>query len=88
MNAPAIEVFLARLYTDDALRGRFLAAPADVARGAGLDDDAVQALLRIDRQGLELAAESYSHKRTAHEGKHRGALLRRLRLLLIPKRLS
>jgi len=89
MNAAAMEAFLARLYTDGALRGRFLAAPADVARGAGLDEDAVRALALIDRQGLQLAADSYALKRTAHEGKRRGAgLLRRLWLLLTAKRLS
>ena len=69
MSAAAMETFLARLYTDEAFRGAFLAEPAAVARREGLDHDAVQALLRIDRAGLHLAAESYAAKRAAHAGK-------------------
>jgi hypothetical protein len=88
MNAAAMEVFLARLYTDDALRRAFLAAPADVARGAGLEEDAVQALVLIDRDGLRLAAASYAGKRSVHAGErrgkgHRAGLLQRLQALLV-----
>lgn len=83
MNARALEAFLARLYTDDALRGSFLAAPAAVAREAGLDEEAVRALARIDREGLMLAACSFARKRATHSGKRRAAgLLRRWRELL------
>jgi len=83
VNAAALEVFLARLYTDEPLRAAFLAEPAGVARRAGLDEDAVQALARIDRDGLRLAADSYAAKRAAHSGKRRGSgLLRQLRNLL------
>jgi len=69
MNAQELEAFLARLYTDDALRAAFLTAPAEVARKAGLREENVDALERIDREGLKLAAHSYSHKRAEHAGK-------------------
>ena len=87
MNAAAMEAFLARLYTDDALRGAFLATPAAVARRAGLDEETVHALVLIDRDGLRLAADSYASKRAAHareRGGKRGpaGLLQRLRVLL------
>jgi hypothetical protein len=61
-----IEQFLARLYTDADLRSRFLAQPAQIARAAGLDEPSVAALARIDRVGLELAADSYARKREQH----------------------
>lgn len=86
MSAQTLEAFLARLYTDDALHSAFAADPAAVARSAGLDEDAVQALVRIDRVGLALAKQSFATKRAAHQGMHRGmqrasgllALLRRM----------
>lgn len=82
MSAPALEAFLARLYTDAVLRSAFLAAPENVAREAGLGEEAVRSLACIDRDGLVLAAESYAHKRAAHGGKDRAAgvlaLVRRL----------
>lgn len=58
------EAFLARLYTDAELRARFLADPAGEARRAGLDDEAAARLATIDREGLELAAQSYAAKRS------------------------
>jgi hypothetical protein len=60
-----LQQFLARLYTDDALRARFLAQPYDEARAAGLDDETARALEKIDREGLLLAAESFARKRAA-----------------------
>jgi hypothetical protein len=73
VNAAALERFLARLYTDDALRRAFLAQPDAVARAAGLDEATAQQLMQIDREGLALAADSYARKRAAHAGKHRRA---------------
>jgi len=70
MNARALEAFLARLYTDETMRRAFLARPLIVARAAGLDEEAVQRLARIDREGLVLAAESYARKRAAHAEQH------------------
>lgn len=69
MNTAALEAFLARLYTDDALRVAFLAQPQRVAQDAGLDAATQAAALAIDREGLVLAARSYASKRAAHAGK-------------------
>lgn len=63
MSAPAFEAFLARLYSDEDLRLRFLASPADVARESGLSDGERRAVEAIDRDGLILAAQSYTRKR-------------------------
>ncbi|MBL8213636.1 MAG: hypothetical protein JNK87_23155 [Bryobacterales bacterium] len=66
MTTPAFEAFLARLYTDDELRGRFLHNPERVASEAGLTDDEVAALQNIDREGLQLASRSFATKRAKH----------------------
>jgi len=74
-----LEIFLARLYTDEALCRAFLAEPAAIARGARLDEATVQALISIDRAGLEFAADSFARKRASHTGKRsRRALSGRL----------
>lgn len=75
MNAAALQTFLARLYTDEALRRDFLAQPESVARAAGLDEPTARQLLNIDREGLQLAADSYARKRAAHARQHRPASL-------------
>jgi len=58
-----LEGFLARLYTDAALRARFEAAPGDEARSAGFTPDEAHDLARLDRIGLRLAAASFARKR-------------------------
>ena len=63
MTTPAFEHFLARLYVEADVRRRFLADARGTAVAAGLDAEDVEALVRIDRTGLELAARSYAHKR-------------------------
>ena len=67
MSQAALEAYLARLYTDAALRGSFLADPAAAARDAGLDEADASALGRIDRAGLQMAAASYARKREQHK---------------------
>ena len=66
MSMERVEALLARLYTDAELRARFLADPLSVSCGAGLDENEAASLQAIDRVGLELAADSYAHKRAAH----------------------
>jgi hypothetical protein len=66
MNSPALEAFLARLYTDAALLERFLSAPGCEAQRAGLDEHAAVALENIDKAGLRMAAASYARKRAQH----------------------
>jgi hypothetical protein len=63
VSAAALEAFLARIYVDDEARARFLAAPAEEARRAGLPDADCRALAAIDREGLALAARSFARKR-------------------------
>ena len=65
MSSPRFEAFLAALYVDADTRQRFLADPHATARQAGLDASEVDALARIDRVGLELAARSFASKRAA-----------------------
>ena len=75
MSSPRFEAFLAALYVDADTRQRFLADPRATARHAGLDASEVDALARIDRVGLELAAGSFASKRA---GRSRPRLGRRL----------
>ena len=61
--SPQFEAFVARLYVDETLRRRFLADARGEATRAGLSPNEIQAVERIDRTGLELAAHSFEHKR-------------------------
>ena len=63
--SPLFESFLARLYVDADLRAAFLADVDRVATAAGLAAEEIAALRAIDREGLELAAASFAHKRAA-----------------------
>lgn len=59
-----LQQFLTRLYTDDALRARFLAQPAAVARECGFDEASAERLAaEIDAESLTLAARSFAKKR-------------------------
>lgn len=79
-EAQALEAFLARLYTDAALRQRFLTDPRAEAKSAGLPEATAQALAAIDRDGLVLTAESLAQRRTPASPPRPGrwARLRRL----------
>jgi hypothetical protein len=70
VSSVALETFLARLYTDAAARRRFNADPKGEAMRAGLPVAECLALAQCDRTGLEMAAESFRHKRAQHR-KHR-----------------
>jgi hypothetical protein len=61
--SPRFEAFLARLYTDEEVLRRFLAAPSGEARRAGLTAAEAAALESVDRVGLGLAARSFARKR-------------------------
>ena len=63
MSSPALEAYLARLYTDDALRHAFLLAPRAQALLHGLSAREADAMAAIDRVGLQMAAASYRAKR-------------------------
>jgi hypothetical protein len=62
-RAPAFESYLARLYADEQARTRFLADPRGEAARAGFHPMESEALVNIDRVGLELAAHSFERKR-------------------------
>ena len=66
MSSPALEAFLALLYTDAAVRERFLLDPESEARKAGLPATDAAALGQIDRAGLQMAASSYARKRAQY----------------------
>ncbi|NHQ90072.1 hypothetical protein [Janthinobacterium lividum] len=66
MSSPALETYLARLYTDDALRAAFLLEPLAQALRHGLSPQEAEAMAAMDRIGLQMAAASYRSKRTAH----------------------
>jgi hypothetical protein len=78
MSSPALEEFLARLYTDEAALCAFLRAPADTARAAGLDHREIAALAGADRAGLVMSAASFRAKRAWRTRRH--PLLRWLRV--------
>lgn len=64
--SPAFEAYLARIYTDRAELAAFLSDPRARAAGFGLSPAECDALARIDRDGLVLAAQSFDRKRDAH----------------------
>jgi hypothetical protein len=66
MSAPALEAFLARLFSDAALRERFLHDAKTVTADLPLTEIERAALLEIDRTGLQMAAASYANKRAPH----------------------
>lgn len=63
MTTPAFEAFLTRLYVDGEARAEFLADPRAAASRAGLSEAECEALVAIDRTGLEMAATSFERKR-------------------------
>ncbi|MGX9697159.1 hypothetical protein ACWYXK_09275 [Janthinobacterium lividum] len=63
MSPPALETYLARLYTDDALRAAFLREPRAQALLQGLSPQEVDAMASMDHIGLQMAAASYRAKR-------------------------
>jgi hypothetical protein len=58
-----LEAFLARIYTDAALRRSFLEHPRDVALACGVSEGEAESLASVDRDGVELAAASFERKR-------------------------
>jgi hypothetical protein len=67
MSVITLENYLARLYTDAVARECFLSDAEGAARAAGLSEEDVLALQKIDRAGLRMAAASYAKKRESHK---------------------
>ena len=63
MNDSRLESFLAKIYVDEDARARFLADPRGEAAKAGLTPQQVEDVVKIDRDGLELLAESLKRKK-------------------------
>lgn len=63
MSASRFEAFLAKLYVDEVARAKFLADPRGESIKAGLTEQEIKAVERIDRVGLEMLAQSLKHKR-------------------------
>lgn len=80
MSSPALEAFLARLYTEPELLAQFLADPGSTAAmHAGLDATQIAALHHVDRAGLQMAATSIARKRQQRH-QRKSPLQRLLRL--------
>jgi uncharacterized protein len=60
-----MEAFLARLYTDETLRARFLTAPVQTAVQQGLPGDQARRFEQVDETGVRLVAASFARKREA-----------------------
>jgi len=75
MSAQAFECVLARLYSDGAAWRLFCVAPEPLLEEHDLTAQEREALLAIDRIGLEMAVRSYALKREkcCRRGVHRGA---------------
>jgi hypothetical protein len=69
MSAARLEAFLAKIYVDEDPRERFLADPRGEAAKAGLNEQEIGALEKIDRAGLILNAQSLQKKRRRLSGK-------------------
>ena len=70
LTDPAFEEFFARVLVESADRERFLADPRSEALRAGLSVAQADALERIDREGLVMAARSFANKRAKRIGGH------------------
>lgn len=66
MNDSRLETFLARIYVDEEARAKFLADPRGEATKAGLTAQQVEDVVKIDRDGLELMAQSLERKKHRH----------------------
>ena len=64
----ALEAYLSKLYTDPHARDLFHINPRAAARAEGVSENDLEALCDIDKAGLQMAADSYAHKREQHRG--------------------
>lgn len=67
MSTAEVEAFLARLYTDEDFRVRFLRSPGQVLARENISAEQRTALAAIDPSELILAANSYRHKRESRK---------------------
>ena len=67
MSTAEVEAFLARLYSDEDFRVRFLRSPDHVLARENISAEQRTALAAIDPSELILAANSYRHKRESRK---------------------
>ena len=65
MSTADVEVFLARLYSDEDFLSRFLQSPHDVLAREAFSPQQRASLAAIDPSELIIAADSYGHKRAS-----------------------
>jgi len=65
------EAFLAKIYVDADSRARFLADPRGFAAAEKLTPDETDAAEKLDRLGLQMAANSLRHKREKKQNRDR-----------------
>lgn len=63
MSDSSFESFLAKIYVDENARVKFLADPRGEATKAGLTEQQVEDVVKIDRDGLEMFAASLKRKK-------------------------
>lgn len=63
MSTSRFEAFLAKIYVDEKARAKFLADARGEAMKAGLTEQEVDAVARIDLVGLDLLTKSLERKR-------------------------
>ncbi len=63
MSESRFETFLAKIYVDENARVKFLADPRGEAMKAGLTEQQVEDVVKIDRDGLEMFAASLKRKK-------------------------
>jgi hypothetical protein len=68
MSQEAVEILLARLYTDERFRCEFLAAPRALCLRCGLDEAEAASVAAMDPADIALAAQSYERKRASRRG--------------------
>ena len=68
MSDSRFESFLAKIYVEEDARARFLADPRGEALKAGLTEQQVENVVKIDRDGLEMFAASLKRK---NQGRHK-----------------
>jgi hypothetical protein len=66
MSDSRFETFLAKIYVDEDARAKFLADPRGEAMKAGLTEQQVEDVVKIDRDGLEMFAASLKRKKQSH----------------------
>ena len=69
MPTANIEIFLARLYTDEKFLNQFLQTPESTIQDNQFSEPEKASLLAINKADLLMAAHSFNHKRKGYRNK-------------------